>query len=86
MYFVYVLFSLKDRKYYIGYSTDITKRFLKHTSGEVNSTRSRRPLKLLYFEGYINRKDAKGRERFLKGGSGHNYLKKQLVRTLKENV
>jgi predicted GIY-YIG superfamily endonuclease len=33
---------------------------------------------LIYYESYRNKADALGRERFLKGGSGRKYLRKQL--------
>jgi len=49
-----------------------------HLLGEVPATKSRLPMQLIYYEAYTNKKDAKGREKFLKGGSGHMYLKKQL--------
>lgn len=34
-YFVYVLFSPKDRKLYIGYTHNIDLRLLEHNSGKV---------------------------------------------------
>jgi putative endonuclease len=78
MYFVYVLHSLEDKKLYIGFTTDLSRRLAKHFQGEVEATRHRLPLHLIYYEAYCNKKDARGREKFLKGGSGHRYLKKQL--------
>ena len=78
MYFVYVLHSLKDGKFYIGFTTDLDKRLARHFQGEAEATKNRLPLRLVYYEAYCNKKDAKGREKFLKGGSGHKYLKKQL--------
>ena len=33
---------------------------------------------MIYFEGYLSEKDAIGRELFLKSGSGHRFLKKQM--------
>ena len=44
----------------------------------VVATTGRRPLKLIYYEAYLAEEDAKGRERFLKSGSGRKYLDKQL--------
>jgi putative endonuclease len=76
MYFVYVLFSEKDRKLYIGYSSDLKQRIIAHQKGYVSATKKRRPLTLIYYEAYINKKDVKGREVFLKSGSGHRFLKK----------
>ena len=83
MYYAYVLKSFKDGKFYIGYSSDLKKRILSHISGEVVSTKHRLPVQLIYYEAYLDKRDAKGREKFLKGGSGHKYLKKQLRYFLK---
>ena len=79
MHFVYVLLSCKDNKYYIGYTDNVDKRLEKHNQGSVPSTKDRRPLSLIYYEGYLDQRDALGREKFLKSGSGHRYLKKQLT-------
>ena len=78
MYYVYVLFSFKDRKLYIGFTANLKKRVSLHLLGEVESTKLRLPLQLIYYEAYLDKQDAKGREKFLKGGSGHKFLKKQL--------
>ena len=78
MYFTYVLLSKKDNKLYIGYSANLKQRLEKHLTGKVQATKNRRPLILIYYEAYLNRADAKGREKFLKGGSGQKYLYKQL--------
>ena len=63
---------------YIGYTSDLKRRVIQHSLGEANSTASRRPLKLIYYEAYIMEKDATGRERFLKSGAGRRFLDKQL--------
>lgn len=84
MYFVYVLYSFKDKKFYIGYTEDLEERVSKHLLGKVDTTKSRLPLQLIYYEAYVKKKDAKGREKFLKGGSGHKYLNKQLRNFLEE--
>ena len=77
--YVYVLHSLVDSRWYIGQTGDLPEERLKeHNRGQVFSTRGRRPLELVYYEMYLGKSDALGRERFLKGGSGHRYLKKQL--------
>lgn len=86
MFYVYVLYSFKDKKFYIGYSRDLEKRVGKHLLGEVSVTKSRLPLQLIYYEAYVDEKDAKGREKFLKGGSGHKYLNKQLKNFLEKVV
>ena len=84
MYYVYVLFSLKDRKLYVGYSQDIEKRIEDHNHGRVTATENRLPIKLIYFEAYLSSTEAKRREQYLKGGSGRAQLKVQLQETLKD--
>lgn len=78
MYYVYILYSLKDNQLYTGYTGNLKRRLKEHISGWEKSTKYRLPLKLIYYEAYINKQDAKGREIFLKSGSGKRYLKKQL--------
>lgn len=81
-FFVYVLFSLKDKKLYIGYTTNLELRLMEHKSGRVTSTKKRRPLQLIFYEVFIEKEDAKAREVFLKSGFGRDQLKKALGKTL----
>lgn len=81
-YYTYVLFSHKDNKLYIGFTTDLKNRLSEHATGRVRSTKNRRPLKLVHYEYFISKADAKAREVFLKSGFGRNQLKKALARTL----
>ena len=67
---MYVLRSESDSGLYIGYSTDLKKRLSEHMRGASFATKSRGPWKLIYYEAYTERKDAEGRERFLKSGAG----------------
>ena len=79
MYYVYVIENLLSHDLYIGLTTNIKGRISEHNSGKgARTTRRKGRWKLLYLEGYLNQKDALGREKFLKGGSGLKYLKKQL--------
>jgi putative endonuclease len=78
MYYVYLLRSVTDDGFYIGYSTDLRKRLLEHKRGASFATRYRGPWKLIYYEAYIEREDAEGRERYLKSGAGRRLLHHQL--------
>jgi len=78
MYNVYVLLSLKDGCYYIGYTADLEKRYKQHKSGFVRSTKDRRPLKLICFEAYMVKEDAYKREKYLKSSDGKKELKIRL--------
>lgn len=74
-YYVYVLHSSKDNNFYVGYTNDIKKRVVEHNSGKVKSTKFRRPLKLIYWEGCLSQKDALKREKYLKTAWGKRYIK-----------
>jgi putative endonuclease len=78
MYCVYILENIKDNRLYIGYTKDLKQRIKLHKEGRVKSTKHRQPIHLLYYEAYLDKADAKGREIFLKSESGHRFIKKQL--------
>ena len=79
MYWIYVLESKNDKNWYIGYTSNLKKRLVEHQSGYGSqTTKKKSDWKLIYCEGYLNKKDAEGRERFLKSGSGRKYINKQL--------
>jgi len=77
-YYVYVLLSEKDNQWYTGYTSDIRARKKLHDEGKVESTKNRRPLKLIYYEGCLNQQDATRREKYLKSGNGKIYIKSRL--------
>ena len=82
MFYVYILFSELDKQLYTGFSEDLKARYEKHKNGFVKATKYRRPLKLIYYEAYINEQDARRREIYLKGGNGKSVLKVQLKEIL----
>jgi putative endonuclease len=77
-YFTYVLLSLKDGKKYTGFTRNLSLRFEAHQAGKVQSTRQRRPLKLIYYEACLTRRDATKREKYLKTHYGKMFLKNRL--------
>lgn len=78
MYYVYVLQSKVDKKFYIGVTADLKTRLIKHNAGKVKSTKGRRPLELIYYEAYKDKRDATKREYFLKFGQQRELLKERL--------
>ena len=78
MFYVYVLRSVSDDGFYIGYSANLRKRIREHKQGLAFATSFRGPWRLIYYEAYLNQHDALGRERYLKSGSGRRFLKAQL--------
>ena len=85
MYYVYLLLSEKDGKFYTGSTDDLKRRIAEHEAGSVKSTVRRKPLKLIYYEACLNEADARVRERYLKSGAGKKYLRNRLKRYL-ENL
>ena len=78
-YIVYILLSLKDKKLYIGCTSSLKKRIIRHMQGYVLATKDRRPLELLYYEVIESKELAFQRERFLKSlwsSRFKSYLKK----------
>jgi putative endonuclease len=82
MFYTYVLQSLKDKKFYVGYTSNLRRRFEMHMAGEVFSTCPRRPLKLIFYEAYLNQNDALRRERYLKTEKGKKTLRVMLAEFL----
>jgi len=78
MYYVYILISQKDGKFYTGYTNNLEKRIKLHNEGKVSSTKERIPLILLYFEACLNQQDATHREKYLKSTYGKRYIKNRL--------
>ena len=66
-YYTYVLKSKKDNKLYYEYTKNLKLRIEQHNKGKVESTKHRRPLELIYFEGCLNRADALKREKYFTG-------------------
>lgn len=82
-YYVYILKSLKNNSLYIGYTTDLKTRLKKHNNGKSLATKPFRPYKLIFYEAFLSRVDAKSREEYLKGGYGRKSIKALLRRYLK---
>ena len=83
-YHVYVLLSLKDGKFYIGYTNNIERRLDEHNSGKNISTANRRPLELIYYEAHRSKDDAQRRESYFKTTKGKVTLRQILRGTLEQ--
>ena len=78
MYYVYVLISHADNRFYVGFTNNLNMRLNSHARGQVESTRNRRPLELVYCEGCLERNDALRREKYLKTTWGKRYLRNRI--------
>jgi len=77
-FYTYILQSQKDKKLYTGSTNDLKKRLKEHQSGKVNSTKNRRPVKLIYYEACLNEKNARNREKYLKTSWGKRFVNKRV--------
>lgn len=79
MYYVYVLESLKNHKYYVGYTNDLEKRLSEHNTGKTKGNRYSAPFKLIYYEEYSNPTEARKREHFIKSQKSRKFIEKLVL-------
>jgi len=72
--FVYILYSIKTDKYYIGSSSNIENRLIKHNLGGTTSTRPGRPWKIVYKETLNSKREALIREKQIKKKKSRKYI------------
>lgn len=78
MFYLYILYSKKDKRLYVGHTNNIETRLKRHNYGLVLATKNRRPLVLIHTEAHKTRKEAVKREYFLKSLWGSREKKKIL--------
>jgi len=81
-YCVYVLISLADDDFYVGYTTDLKQRLTSHFHGNSKATAPRRPFRLIHCEYYLTKSDAERRESYLKTAKGRRVLRLMLQDSL----
>jgi len=64
--------------FYTGFTKNLKLRFEQHQRGLVESTKYRRPLKLIYYEACLNIDDAIKREKYIKTYHGKMFIKKRI--------
>lgn len=78
MFFVYIIQSLKDNCFYTGLTSNLGQRLEAHNSGQVKSTRRRKPFKIVFYEEFASLREARQREKYLKSYKG-GYEKLRLI-------
>jgi len=79
MVYVYVLYNLEHNRRYIGQTTNLKQRLKQHNAGKTKSTKPYRPWIMVYSEDFETLSEALAREKYLKSGSGREYLNKVLA-------
>lgn len=81
MYTVYILYSEKHNKTYVGFTTDMQARFLSHNElGIKGWTIKFRPWIIIHTEEFYNKAEAMRREKWFKSGIGRDYIKNELLK------
>ncbi|MCR4305562.1 MAG: GIY-YIG nuclease family protein [Candidatus Daviesbacteria bacterium] len=81
MYYIYILQSKKDKKYYTGITNNVERRLHQHIIGysSTRSTKNRGPFDLVFAQECEDREAARVLERFLKSGGGRE-LRDELLK------
>ena len=78
MFYVYILRSNSRKYIYVGLAKDVKKRFLQHQRGLNKTTKAYGPFELIRTESFETRIEARKREKYLKSGSGKEWIKLML--------
>ena len=73
---VYIIQSLIDHSYYIGYSNNLERRIFQHNSAKTGYTAKKSPWILVYSESFEIKSLAIKREQFLKNQKSCDFIKK----------
>lgn len=80
MWYCYTLRSINNGRLYVGVTNDLKRRFEEHNKGLGGEyTKNNRPFELIYYEAYLDKKDACAAELFYKSGIGREVFKKKVV-------
>jgi len=77
VFYVYVLWSERLRKRYVGSAEDPNARLVQHNGGRNRFTKAGIPWVIIHVEAYADISAARKRESFLKSGVGRAWLDKQ---------
>ncbi len=77
MHYVYILLG-RDNRIYVGRTDNLKLRYQEHQAGKVWTTQRMLPIKLIFYEAFINKADAIRREKYLKTSKGKSTLRMML--------
>ena len=76
MFYVYIIKSLKNGRFYVGSTGNLERRLDEHNSGQSRYTKLTSPFVLVHSETYATKQEAVRRELFLKSGRGREWIYK----------
>ncbi len=78
MWFVYVLQSERNGRYYVGSRDNTARRLEEHNTGKTPATRYLVPWRIVYTQEFANRLEARQREMEIKRWKSRTYLERTL--------
>jgi putative endonuclease len=85
MFTVYILFSEKHGKTYIGFTSNLIERYKSHNALAIKGyTIKFRPWKVIHTEIFENKVEAMLREKQLKSGKGRLWIKENVITKMVE--
>ena len=82
MHYVYLLQSVKSGKIYTGQTSDLRRRIFEHKSGNTITTAKMLPVRLVFYEAFLDKHDAVRREMYLKTSKGKSTVRMMLQSSL----
>ena len=80
MYYVYIIESLQNGRYYIGATDNIARRVKEHNIGKSKSTKPYTPYRLVYKEEFNSLIEARKRENFIKKCKSRKYIRELIAK------
>ena len=74
MFYVYIIFSEKCNRYYVGYCSNVEARLARHNAGMVTATKNCRPYLLKASKSFLTELEAIREERRIKTQKSRKYL------------
>ena len=74
MWYIYIIYSEKLDRYYVGYTDNLSWRLERHNLGWGRFTKGGIPWELIYFEKYQTKQEALKREREIKSKKSRKYI------------
>lgn len=79
---VYILFSKKHHKTYVGFTSNLIERFKSHNALATKGyTHKYRPWEVVYVEFFASKPNAMKKEKYFKTGTGREFIK-ELISSL----
>jgi putative endonuclease len=74
MFYIYIIYSAKLDRYYVGYTSDVVIRLEQHNTGKSSFTSKASDWKLVYQEQFTSREEAHRRELNIKKKKSRKYI------------